>query len=621
MEAQSYSFEQIFQDHLSQVERLIARHTKDPDERMDLVQEVFIRAYSAFSQFRGEASVGTWLHRIAINVCSNAARSRERRHEEVLDDLDQFAGFESLQDVVDDLAHHERQVMLKQALRSLSAEQLIVLSLRYSDQLTLPEIAEVVGSPVDTVKSRLRSALDKIQSTAAFLSLPAARQSDEDADEPPASLDGLIVQGERGGKLYHNLGSMYLRKGLIEAALGEWSKAQQVAPTFLDSYLAAAQQYVETDRPRKAVETLEAAVSQIQSPALHTDLARLYLDLGDLEEGSQHSLRALDLDPRSPLAHYEAGRAYFKRAELQEAMRALRVNGSPPEDPVASDWRRSANHFEQAVLLRPDFFPAGSFLSQAYFRGGMPDRAEHTMSETVARAGDDEFVLHQAGHLHYKAGQLDLAERYLRRSISQKATADKLSLLGIIYLAEGRNEEAYVAFSEGLVHVRDKRPEAQLSANLAATAVILGKYDSAIRAAERALELDPEQIHARCNLSEAYLAQGINTLKVVKLCRDGLAKSPNHRCFHRHLAEACLRMGDYEEALEEATIAVELEPEIAQRWVLRARILLKLERAGEARADLEAAMKLDPEDSDAGGLLGGLIEAAEARVGESSKLH
>ena len=94
MEAYREAFEKVFRDHLTQVEQLIARHTKDPDERMDLTQEVFIRAYSAFSQFRGEANVGTWLHRITVNVCTNAARSRKRRREEPLENLEPLDGFE-----------------------------------------------------------------------------------------------------------------------------------------------------------------------------------------------------------------------------------------------------------------------------------------------------------------------------------------------------------------------------------------------------------------------------------------------------------------------------------------------------------------------------------------------
>lgn len=614
MEAHREAFEKIFRDHLSQVERLIARHTRDPEERLDLTQEVFIRAYSAFSQFRGESSVSTWLHRIAINVCANAARTRSRQPEEPVGDVQCVNYPDGLYDVVEDLAHAERQRMLKQALRLLSAEQLVVLTLRFSDQLKIHEIAEVIGAPVDTVKSRLKAALHKIHAVAGVLGeelsdeagLAAlsyrgvaddALSSDEDAIS--VSLDKLLPQGEKAARVYQKLGSLYLQKGLIEAALAEWRNAQKADPTFLDAYLLAAQQYIETDRPRKAVETLEAAVSKIQSCELHTTIAKLYMDQGDIDEGLKHSLRALDLDPCSPEAHYQTGRAYSKRAELQEALRSLSVGVREPEDSVQADWRRSASHFERALELKPGFAQAASFLSGVYLSSNRPEDAERTSEDAARMAENDSLVLHRAAWIHYHTRKLELAERYLRRSISAKATGAKLNLLGLVYLAGQRYEEAYMAFGEGLNYDGDKKIRAQLYANLAAAAVYLEKYEEAIDAAESALKLDPEQIHARCNLSHAYLARGIDPHIVVKLCREGLQKSPGHRCFHYYLAEAYLRTGDYEEALAEATTAVEIDPQLPDRWVLRAKVLCKLNRDNEARRDIATALELDPNHSDA----------------------
>lgn len=604
MEAYRETFEKVFKDHLNQVEQLIARHTKDPDEQMDLTQEVFIRAYSAFSQFRGEANVGTWLHRIAVNVCMNAARLRKRRREEPLEDLEPLDGFEGLHDVVEDLAHAERQRMMKQAMRLLSAEQLIVLTLRFSDQLSVPEIAEVVGAPVDTVKSRLKAALSKVQSAVGHLESDLTVARGEGPETTKAvSLDDAAAIHQAGGRIYHNLGSLYLRKGLIEAALKEWGKAQQAAPDFLDAYLASAQQYIETSRPRKAVEVLETAVGKIQSADLHTDLGRLYIDLGDIEDGFEHAMRAIDLDPASPDAHYQAGRAYYQRAQIEDALRSLSVASAKPDDATQSNWRRSANHFERAIQLKPDFVRATAELSQSYFRDGMPEQAERVAQRALGMAGDDEFVLHSAGWVHYRVGKLELAERYLRHSVSQKATAYKLSLLGIVYLAMDRCEEAYVAFTEGLNYAGDSKARGQLYANLAASAIELDRFEEAADAAEAALKLDPEQIHARCNLSLAYLEIGTNPHVVVKLCREGLQKSPAHRCFHQFLGEAHLRLGDYEEALPEAAVAVELEPDRAKLWFLKARILEKLGRAREALNDLRMALILDPNHEGAQAML------------------
>jgi len=608
MEAQRKNFEEVFQDHLNEIQRLIARHTTNPEDRLDLTQEVFLRAYSAFSQFRGESSISTWLYRITINVCANAQRSRERCRARVATELDvDLAQFPSgLEDVVEDLARAETQRMLKQALRSLSAEQLVVLCLRFSDGLTLGEISEVTGAPVDTVKSRLKAALHKIHSTLALLSLGSGRAPADlyVQDETSLSLDQVPMDAEKGAGIYHNLGSLYVRKGLIEAALLEWRKAQKVDPTFLDPYLASAQHYIKQSQPQRAVETLETAVGKIQSGELHTTLAQLYLDLGDVEEGMQHSLRAIELEPQSPEAHCVAGRAYYNQAELQEALRSLTVNPGGANDSVGrSDWQKAASHFRQAIELRPDFAKARSWLAIAYTRQNLLDAALMESREAVRAAKGDDSVAVQAGWVHYRAGKLELAARYLRHSLQSRVTADKLSILGDIYFAWGRNEEAYITFTEALNVATDKRTKARLYSNLAATAIRLGKFDDAVEASRSALELDPDQVHARCNLSEAYLAKNEEVERVVRLCREGLQLAPSHICFHRLLAEALLRQNSPDDALREATTAIELEPQKGARWVLRARVLLKLGRREEAARDLQTALELDPQEPDAKSLL------------------
>lgn len=594
MEALRRTFEDVFQEHRDEVQRLIARHTRNPDDALDLTQEVFIRAYGAFSQFRGESSVSTWLYRIAVNVCSNFARSRSKRDEETIEDSELAEYPQSLRDMVEDLAHAEEQRMLKCALRSLSAEQMVALSLRYSDQLTIPEISEVTGSPIDTIKSRLRTALDRLNSTMAFLDAGIVKASEFPIPHS-VSLDDISAEGPKGAKIYHGLGSLYLRKGLVEAALLEWKKAQEVEPTFLDPYLASAQQYVKSDRPEKAVDTLEAAVGKIQSLELHTDLAAVYLDIGDLEEGLTHALRALDLGPASSQAHYIAGRAYSKRADLQDALQSLSTGGAAQLG-LRGTWKDAARHFRQAVELRPDFGKARSTLAITYFRNNMPDEALREIETAVSNTEDDEFVLYQAGWLHYRANKLVLAERHLRHSLSIRPTPEKAHLLGKILMASDRPEEAFAAFNKALGMACDKRQMPNMYCDLAAAAILLGKYDDAIEAAEAAISIDPDHVHAKCNLSDACLKKGCNPHYVVRLCREGLQTAPEHICFHHFLGEALLRQGLFEEALQEATTAVELEPEKCEWWVLRAKILAKLNQTDKAQSDLTTALELDPQN-------------------------
>lgn len=614
------SFEDVFQEHREEVQRLIARHTKNPDDALDLTQEVFIRAYGAFSQFRGESSISTWLYRIAVNVCSNFARSKANHDEEPVEDLDSLRCPQGLRDIVEDLAHAEEQRMIKCALRSLSAEQLVALSLRYSDQLTIPEIAEVVGAPVDTIKSRLRTALDKVHSTLAFLNASIARASQFPiAEDIMVSLESAPSECEKGAKIHHGLGSLYLKKGLVEAALLEWKKAQTIEPTFLEPYLASAEQYIKSERPEKAIDTLEAAVGKIQSPDLHTGLAGVYLDIGDLEEGLSHALRALDLQPRDPQAHYVAGRAYSKRADLQDALQSLSTgNGFAPTG-LKGTWRDAARHFQQAIELKPDFGKARSTLAITYLRNSMTDEALREIDAAVNESEDD-FILYQAGWFHYKASKLDLAERHIKHSLSMRLTADKLHLLGKIHTAQDRPEEAFDAFNQALQSASlnpNKKQMPNIYCDLAATAIRLDRLDEAIEACEAAIRIEPNHVNAKCNLCDACLRKGMNPHYVIRLSREALQTAPEHICFHRYLAEAFLRDGQYQEALPEATIAVELEPEDAERWLLRARVLAKLHETEEAQRCLATALELDTDDQVAQSL-GELIQQCRSSTPDDS---
>lgn len=602
MEAQRQTFERLFEDHLSEIQRLIARHTDNLDDRLDLTQEIFIKAYGAFSQFRGDSSVSTWLYKIAINVCANALRTKQRQQQHVVEGPEHLEMPSGLRDIVEELAHKEEQRLLKQSLRSLSAEQILVLSLRFSDQLTVPEIAEVLGAPVDTIKSRLKSALARIQSAYNYMHLDVRHRDNHSTIKivQEQDLDRVLIEGERGGRIYHNLGSLYLRKGLIEAALQEWSKAQKVAPTFLDAYMASAEQYISMDQPAKAVDTLETAVSKIQNVDLHVQLAGLYLEVfGDVDEGMQHSTQALQIEPSNSLAHYSAGKAYYHQARLQEALVSPKHSQDSLENVVANSWRKSASHFEEAIRLKGIFPVATSWLALTYLQQDMPGQAVHQSESAVDHAQNDETVQYHAGWVHLQVGKLDAAENYLRHSVESKPTCGALTTLAHVLLVKNKNEEAYNMLKQALEHTKNKGDKAKIYSNLSAAAMRLEKLDEAIEHAESALHCNPDHVHARCNLSEAHMRRGDQPRIAINLCMEGLHISPEHICFHRILAEAYYRIEKYDDAFAEANTAVELEPGVAHRWLLRAKILVAVERYEDARADIMTALDLDPENQEA----------------------
>ncbi|MDH7568190.1 MAG: sigma-70 family RNA polymerase sigma factor [Armatimonadota bacterium] len=143
----------------------VARYSGAADAE-DLTQEVFIRAYLGIKNFRGRSSFQTWLFQIANNVCVD--RFRRARRERVVCSLDhpiETDGGEVEREVPDwsnnpeELAHgREMQEMVQRALLMLPEKLRAVVVLHDLQGMPYEEIAEILGIPVGTVKSRLFNA-------------------------------------------------------------------------------------------------------------------------------------------------------------------------------------------------------------------------------------------------------------------------------------------------------------------------------------------------------------------------------------------------------------------------------------------------------------------------------
>jgi RNA polymerase sigma-70 factor (ECF subfamily) len=150
----------------------VLRHVRDRARAEDLLQETFLRMVEHASTFEGTARLRTWLFRIARNQCIDEARRRvHRRHPS----LDQPQGAEADGPTLHDrLANSapgaDRQNVAKQmggaiheAISALPEEQREVFLLRQVRQLSFKEIAEITEVSENTVKSRMRYALERLQ--------------------------------------------------------------------------------------------------------------------------------------------------------------------------------------------------------------------------------------------------------------------------------------------------------------------------------------------------------------------------------------------------------------------------------------------------------------------------
>jgi RNA polymerase sigma-70 factor (ECF subfamily) len=150
------AFARLVERHQTGVFTLLRRMTGDPEEAVDLAQETFLRAWRGLPAFRGDARFGTWLYRIAYNVCL----SRRLVYPGALARLDlagELAGAEA-EEPARAFEVGERRARLLALVDRLPPAYRLVLHLYYWGELSYPEIAAILRLPLGTVKTHLHRA-------------------------------------------------------------------------------------------------------------------------------------------------------------------------------------------------------------------------------------------------------------------------------------------------------------------------------------------------------------------------------------------------------------------------------------------------------------------------------
>jgi RNA polymerase sigma-70 factor (ECF subfamily) len=170
------AFGVLLQRYQRPIYTFIARHVRDAEAATDLLQEVFTRVIQSGSEFRRSSKFSTWLYTIARNLCVDHMRRMSHRRHASLDaspangaaDGSAFAPFVERialeQPGVDRSAAAGRlRNRITQAIEGLPDEQREVFLMRQVQQMPFADIAVVVGVSENTIKSRMRYALERLQ--------------------------------------------------------------------------------------------------------------------------------------------------------------------------------------------------------------------------------------------------------------------------------------------------------------------------------------------------------------------------------------------------------------------------------------------------------------------------
>lgn len=149
------SFEDLIQNHQARLFRLVLTVAGNAEDAEDALQETLLQAYRALPGFRGDCSFSTWLFRIAINRTRNWLRSQGRASSERFAASMVGATEDTARRVDSEVVHREGRRQIRAALQKLPEHYRRAILLRHYMDMSYEEIADVLGVPVGTVRSRL----------------------------------------------------------------------------------------------------------------------------------------------------------------------------------------------------------------------------------------------------------------------------------------------------------------------------------------------------------------------------------------------------------------------------------------------------------------------------------
>ncbi len=148
----SEAFTQLVQRYSADAYRTAFMVLHDREDVEDVVQEAFLTCYRKINTFRMESSFKTWLYRIVVNLCYDRIRKRSRERAAFQRvSFNMKTGYKDMSDI-------DKRIDLKDVISTLNPDYRITLTLYYRMDFSVQRVAEVLGIPVGTVKSRLNSA-------------------------------------------------------------------------------------------------------------------------------------------------------------------------------------------------------------------------------------------------------------------------------------------------------------------------------------------------------------------------------------------------------------------------------------------------------------------------------
>jgi RNA polymerase sigma-70 factor (ECF subfamily) len=172
--AEISAFRELVENHKQRLFNLAYDLLGNAQDAEDVSQEAFIKVFRSIADFRGEAQLSSWMHRIVVNLCLNRRRKKalsEMELRESFEDGEKHQPIPACDPAANPETMTEAELMrahLRRALDQLSPQQRTVFILRHDEDMPLAEIGKMLKISEGTVKSQLFRALRKLQEALAF---------------------------------------------------------------------------------------------------------------------------------------------------------------------------------------------------------------------------------------------------------------------------------------------------------------------------------------------------------------------------------------------------------------------------------------------------------------------